>query len=480
MASPDARPAPDAVSDRAALLRYVLDHVLQRCSLPDGVSNVKDLNLAQIDVPSLLASLREPLGRPDLRGAALGESWDTTQSGADTQPVVSLENPPTRTNPTPFSVNTPDEDGVPPVVSFASLGLDVPVLSMNASSASALSRNGSNGSHAPTPKRSLSLVSQLPVRNSNGAAPDANAHHDATSPDVHAGGIAAPIPELILPPLRGGGPFGNGGGVGGDSVRALNTKDTSADSAIALCAFEVLVASLGDAAHPSVDVARTALELAPAVAQASVALLAPHLKDAHAETKAGTTARVHLRLLAEASGCGSQNASGSTTAFGGDSPTAERARVAFVRRQLACLTETLWAAHDSGSIADTSVGQHTSGADTSHDGFDDEDGASVAPSVGAVIEEVNRLANNALSDSALFTTETCAVTKREIQKLNEHALSRTVEAVVEMVETSLDAVDATNSATQGSAWRYPPALAGTYVDGFPKSDTPPVLPLTRQ
>ena len=70
MASPDARPAPDAVSDRAALLRYVLDHVLQRCSLPDGVSNVKDLNLAQIDVPSLLASLREPLGRPDLVHAA--------------------------------------------------------------------------------------------------------------------------------------------------------------------------------------------------------------------------------------------------------------------------------------------------------------------------------------------------------------------------------------------------------------------------
>ena len=47
MAAPVPGPAAafDAASDRAALLRYVLDHVLERCALPDGVSNAAQLNL---------------------------------------------------------------------------------------------------------------------------------------------------------------------------------------------------------------------------------------------------------------------------------------------------------------------------------------------------------------------------------------------------------------------------------------------------
>ena len=71
MAAPEPGPAAafDAASDRAALLRYVLDHVLERCALPDGVSNAAHLNLDRVDVPALLASLREPGGRPDLRAA---------------------------------------------------------------------------------------------------------------------------------------------------------------------------------------------------------------------------------------------------------------------------------------------------------------------------------------------------------------------------------------------------------------------------
>ena len=45
MAAPEPGPAAafDAASDRAALLRYVLDHVLERCALPDGVSNAAHL-----------------------------------------------------------------------------------------------------------------------------------------------------------------------------------------------------------------------------------------------------------------------------------------------------------------------------------------------------------------------------------------------------------------------------------------------------
>ena len=71
MAAPEPNPAAaiDAASDRAALLRYVLDHVLERCALPDGVSNAAHLDLDRVDVPALLASLREPGGRPDLRAA---------------------------------------------------------------------------------------------------------------------------------------------------------------------------------------------------------------------------------------------------------------------------------------------------------------------------------------------------------------------------------------------------------------------------
>ena len=87
-----------------------------------------------------------------------------------------------------------------------------------------------------------------------------------------------------------------------------------------------------------------------------------------------------------------------------------------------------------------------------------------APSVGSVIEEVSRLAASALSDEALlsgktgggvFAAETDENTKgvsREKIALDERALASAVEALVEMVESSLDA--------HAHAWRYPPALAG--------------------
>lgn len=102
MAAPEPGPAAafDAASDRAALLRYVLDHVLERCALPDGVSNAAHLNLDRVDVPALLASLREPGGRPDLRAA--------TGSTAGAPSAVDASN----------ATGTNDDSDLPPVVSF--------------------------------------------------------------------------------------------------------------------------------------------------------------------------------------------------------------------------------------------------------------------------------------------------------------------------------------------------------------------------
>ena len=113
------------------------------------------------------------------------------------------------------------------------------------------------------------------------------------------------------------------------------------NAAVALCAFEALVASVGDLHAPVVDVARAALEISPAEAAASLALLAPRSRDAHEEAVAGSAARVHLRLLAEAGGCGSADAAVAGAAFGDAADPAARARVAFARRQLAAVTETL-------------------------------------------------------------------------------------------------------------------------------------------
>jgi hypothetical protein len=78
--------------------------------------------------------------------------------------------------------------------------------------------------------------------------------------------------------------------------------------------------------------------------------------------------------------------------------------------------------------------------------------------VGAVIEEVSRLAASALSDEALLQKRVFAAETDENKKgvlsvaLDEPALASAVEALVEMVESSLDA--------HANAWRYPPALAG--------------------
>lgn len=425
MASNDARPAFDAASDRAALLRYVLEHTLERCSLPAGVSHMDDLNLKSIDVPALLASLREPRGRPDLRRCGPGDSGDTHQARDTAQDSIPGISP------------DPNPNGVPPVVSFESLGIAVPSLSLKTST----SKQSTENSTGPTPKRSLSLVRELP-RHSESNENEVNAL------DTHLVGIAAPIPGLILPPLRGGGPFINDGG-GEEDCMETKTTSKNLDDAIALCAFEVLIASMGDTSNDTVDVARTALELSPTVAEASAKMLAPHLSAARDETKQGTSARVHLRLMAEAAGCGSGESS-EVDVFGLDPSTSGKARLHFVRRQLACLLETLWAAHDCASLTVRNSGGQSSGATDANDAFDDEDGPSHAPSVGAVIEEVGRLASDALSDEALLTPE-----------LDTESLGATVEALVEMIESSLDAVSASNAT---NAWRYPPALAGrTYA-----------------
>jgi hypothetical protein len=131
MAAPVPGPAAafDAASDRAALLRYVLDHVLERCALPDGVSNAAQLNLERVDVPALLASLREPGGRPDLRAA--------TASVAAAPSAVDASN----------ATAADGDSDEPPVVSFESLGITIPSLAVKTGA-----RGERDGRYRPDPE----------------------------------------------------------------------------------------------------------------------------------------------------------------------------------------------------------------------------------------------------------------------------------------------------------------------------------------
>ena len=102
---------------------------------------------------------------------------------------------------------------LPPVVSFASLGIAIPSLAVKPGAAAPAPPSAADAV-APTPRRSLSLVMPLSRGVSLDAAgreaPDASgtASRQADA-DADAAGVAAPIPDLILPPLRGGGPFGD-------------------------------------------------------------------------------------------------------------------------------------------------------------------------------------------------------------------------------------------------------------------------------
>ena len=465
MAAPKPTPAAafDAASDRAALLRYVLDHVLERCALPDGVSNAAHLNLDRVDVPALLATLREPGGRPDLRAA--------TGSTAGAPSAVDASN----------ATGTNDDADFPPVVSFESLGIEVPSLAVK-TDAAARATSEATDQAAPIPRRSRSLVLPVPSR---GVSLDATSRAalepgsgcliprtDARHADVDAVGVAAPIPDLILAPLRGGGPFGDPFGDPAEATDDASRREAAnrdMHAAVALCAFEALVASVGDGGSPAVDVARAALEISPAEAATSLALLAPRLPDARDEAAAGSAARVHLRLLAEAGGCGSTDGAAVRAAFGGetDPAAAARARVAFARRQAAAVTETLWAARDADAAASARVSDRDPSTDAARDAraaagrgaeAEPEDAARLdAPSVGAVIEEVSRLAARALSDEALLSASDDGV----FAALDEETLASTVEALVEMVESCLDARERERwGGTRANAWRYPPALAG--------------------
>jgi hypothetical protein len=231
---------------------------------------------------------------------------------------------------------------------------------------------------------------------------------------------------------------------------------------VTLCAFEALVACAGDANANAVDVVRAALEISPAEASASLSLLAPRLADAHEEAVAGSAARVHLRLLAEAGGCGSADAAAVAAAFGSetDPANAARARVAFARRQLAALTETLWAARDAAAARDATCSDVQNAQFSDPSGRRDDEPASsdgllsdAPPGPAAVVEETSRLASTAMSDEALLRERVGEDGVARVT-LDEDALASTVEALVEMIESCLDSNGLRN------AWRYPPALAG--------------------
>ena len=237
------------------------------------------------------------------------------------------------------ATGTNDDSDFPPVVSFASLGIAIPSLAVKPGAAAPAPPSAADAV-APTPRRSLSLVMPLSRGVSLDAAgreaPDASgtASRQADA-DADAVGVAAPIPDLILPPLRGGGPFGDFGASAslahdaetGSPNQGSEKTNRRMNAAVALCAFEALVASVGDLHAPVVDVARAALEISPAEAAASRRCSRRASRDAHEEAVAGSAARACTRLLAEAGGCGSADAAVAGAAFGDAAdPAAARAR----------------------------------------------------------------------------------------------------------------------------------------------------------
>ena len=390
----------DAPRDRDLLLRHVLRQEWDRCTLPPGVASPSDLNLDAIDVPDLLAVLARPCAAPDLRGAgARAESIGAPASAPP--PIVASE----------AGASTP------PVVTLSSL-LHVDTTAHASVRATAITPTRINPGPDNASARSLSLVRPAP-----GQPPTPAAVADVA-------GVGAPVPDLILPLIRGG--------------AAL-----ASDDAIAACAYEIFTAYLATrgttlkADSPSAaatnaalaETARYSLEISPAAAAASAALIAPHAPKMRAANESSAFGvRLHLRLAAEAAGCG-VSSDAACTAFGA-SPTA---RLATTRRHIAVLVEALWAVHDreSSAEAERARGEPEEAAFPEVDEPHEHVGV---PHVGAVIEETNRLVS-ILSDDLI------------VAEGGLEALASTTEAVVEMVEGALDAAGE-------RAWRYPLALAG--------------------
>lgn len=256
----------DAASrDRSALLRFVLEQkdVWSRLSLPEGTTCCDDLDLDVVSVPELLSQLRLPGARPNFRdygrgargggdgGGGGGVTSNMTSSSATPTPSPSpaprsdaditapssaarklvrsppvreeegeeeeeeeVKEPQLRVSTKPRGGAYQSSDSVPAIVSLDSF-LKTPSPALKSNDASS--------------RRSPALIQPIP-----GSVPNTpstknnvtNIFSEAAPPeaDYTGAGIAAPIPELILPELRGGG-------------RALRSSD-----AVAQCAYELFAA----------------------------------------------------------------------------------------------------------------------------------------------------------------------------------------------------------------------------------------------
>ena len=438
----------DARSDRAALLRYVLDGLALDGSrfpsvvLPPGVprdGGVRALDLDAVSVPRLLSALRASRDSPvlDLRdvlrpsapradagagadghphndGTTHGGGSENTDGGGSAASVV---------KPAPGTMTTmsvDDERSPPPHIAKASLASigeddDASIGSVAPGSVVTLDALLAMAPNDAAAQRSTALIQPI-IQPGGGGGGSAPATPKAA--DVDGAEILAPIPELVLPELRSA-------GVG---VVLLDVD------AVAACAFDLFAACApNDGVNDEhlAETFRVALEVSPEHAATVASLLAPH--ERHRSNPAGGTAlHLHMRLLAEAGGCGRLDDAdvASCAAFRG--PGGDEARVACVRRHATVLLEALWAVHDrvTERATDGSGSIDTRGARVGFGGGEEEDDH--VAHAGAVIEEVSRLVSTDLTPASLATTS---------------------EAVLEMVEGALDA------AGEG-AWSYPPALAG--------------------
>jgi hypothetical protein len=238
----------DARADRDALLRFVLEQHWGRLALPHGTTACDQLDLSAVSVAELLAALLHP-GAVDLRGAG----------GAPTIPASPPVNPSTAASPTTTTATAtaPSSNNANlPVVPSPSSPTDEPVEPTEPTEPNVVSLR----SFLITPvvvrresQRPLDLIQPIASTDADAAAPDPAAEE--------AMGLAAPILDLILPPLHGGGGGGGSGGGGGEGGGgALSESD-----AVAQCAFELFAATAPDDAEV-VEVVRLALEVPPALA----------------------------------------------------------------------------------------------------------------------------------------------------------------------------------------------------------------------
>jgi hypothetical protein len=289
-----------ASSDRRALLSFILTDVWQRLSLPEGTKTCDDLDLDAVSVPHLLVQLRTG-ARPDLRECGRGAGNGGGGVASNTTSSSSLQSPGPRSD-SDVSITAPSSAARKPPVNGVKAEAEEETQLCTPASTSQLPQLRTSTPHGGAaasagyvaaavvsldslllktpspalksqtsfPTRSLALIQPIPGTPNSNSPPSKNNNNNGDDDDftnnpfapappaaaaaaspppevVDQTGIAAPIPDLILPEIRGGG-------------GALNAPD-----AVAQCAYELFAGCVGSADDDLLDTVRIALEIPPSM-----------------------------------------------------------------------------------------------------------------------------------------------------------------------------------------------------------------------